>query len=116
MFYHPKLYKPPPKHELTEAERNTINVGGSLAPTEHQEASGAPAPPFSRRRHRRLRPRRTSPSRRARAAAPNRDSRLNLLTMALHGKKIGLDAVIEMIDLPIGLLGKVQVDDDAKEE
>merc|ERR1719197_1459602 len=32
-FYNPKLYKPPPKRELTEAERITINNGGTLAPT-----------------------------------------------------------------------------------
>merc|ERR1719231_1770797 len=33
-FYNPKLYKPPPKRELTEAERITVNNGGTLAPTE----------------------------------------------------------------------------------
>merc|ERR1719359_1755851 len=32
-FYPPKLYKPPPKRELTEEERITLNMGGSLAPT-----------------------------------------------------------------------------------
>merc|ERR1719311_905949 len=32
-FYNPKLYKPPPKRELTEAERITLNNGGTLAPT-----------------------------------------------------------------------------------
>merc|ERR1719191_2080632 len=32
-FYNPKLYKPPPKRELTEAERITVNNGGTLAPT-----------------------------------------------------------------------------------
>merc|ERR1719231_1590900 len=33
-FYNPKLYKPPPKRELTEEERITVNNGGTLAPTE----------------------------------------------------------------------------------
>merc|ERR1719199_776138 len=33
-FYNPKLYKPAPKRELTEAERITVNNGGTLAPTE----------------------------------------------------------------------------------
>merc|ERR1719375_2971959 len=32
-FYNPKLYKPPPKKELTEAERIEQNMGGSLAQT-----------------------------------------------------------------------------------
>jgi len=32
-FYNPKLYKPPPKRELTEEERITLNNGGTLAPT-----------------------------------------------------------------------------------
>merc|ERR1719201_3200294 len=32
-FYNPKLYKPPPKRELTEEERITLNMGGPLAPT-----------------------------------------------------------------------------------
>merc|ERR1719316_1882722 len=30
-FYNPKLYKPPPKRELTEEERITLNMGGTLA-------------------------------------------------------------------------------------
>merc|ERR1719230_1629573 len=30
-FYNPALYKPPPKRELTEEERITINMGGTLA-------------------------------------------------------------------------------------
>merc|ERR1719386_273819 len=33
-FYNPKLYKPPPNRELTEEERITLNMGGTLAPTE----------------------------------------------------------------------------------
>merc|ERR550537_1203271 len=32
-FYNPKLYKAPPKHELTEEERIAVNMGGTLAPT-----------------------------------------------------------------------------------
>merc|ERR1719321_942286 len=32
-FYNPKLYKPPPKRELTEEERITQNMGGTLEPT-----------------------------------------------------------------------------------
>merc|ERR1719194_164696 len=56
-FYNPKLYKPPPKRELTEEERITLNNGGTLAPTAAPggiagtgvtvlaQAKGAPAPP-----------------------------------------------------------------------
>merc|ERR1719478_1426321 len=32
-FYNPSLYKPPPKRELTEEERITLNMGGTLEPT-----------------------------------------------------------------------------------
>merc|ERR1719395_350436 len=32
-FYNPALYKPPPKRELSEEERITVNMGGTLAPT-----------------------------------------------------------------------------------
>merc|ERR1719399_2345055 len=32
-FYNPKLYKAPPKRELTEEQRITLNMGGTLAPT-----------------------------------------------------------------------------------
>merc|ERR1719191_1724036 len=32
-FYNPKMYKAPPKRELTEEERITLNMGGTLAPT-----------------------------------------------------------------------------------
>jgi len=32
-FYNPALYKAPPKRELTEDERITLNMGGTLAPT-----------------------------------------------------------------------------------
>merc|ERR1719174_945320 len=33
-FYNPKLYKAPPKRVLSEEERITLNMGGTLAPTE----------------------------------------------------------------------------------
>jgi len=32
-FYNPSLYKAPPKRELSEEERVTLNMGGTLAPT-----------------------------------------------------------------------------------
>merc|ERR1719207_380268 len=32
-FYNPKLYKPPPKRQVTEAERLELAAGGTLAPT-----------------------------------------------------------------------------------
>jgi chromosome segregation ATPase len=32
-YYNPKLYKPPPKRELTEEQRIYTNMGGELAPT-----------------------------------------------------------------------------------
>merc|ERR1719355_171685 len=55
-FYNPKLYKPPPKRELTEEERVTLNMGGTLAPTNPPggiagtgiglvQRNGVPAPP-----------------------------------------------------------------------
>merc|ERR1719389_1230961 len=53
-FYNPKLYKAPPKRELTEEERITVNMGGTLAPTAAPGgiagtgiglAQGAAAPP-----------------------------------------------------------------------
>merc|ERR1719240_1289360 len=56
-FYNPKLYKPPPKRELTEEERITLNMGGTLAPTNppaglagtgiglEQNAAAPPPPP-----------------------------------------------------------------------
>merc|ERR1719443_2730652 len=50
------------------------------------------------------------------SSAPRRDSRLDLLVLALRGKKIGLDGVIGMIDNLIEVLAKDQVDDDAKKE
>merc|ERR1719222_294141 len=55
-FYNPKLYKAPPKSELSEEERITLNMGGTLAPTEAPggiagtgvealQTRGAPPPP-----------------------------------------------------------------------
>merc|ERR1719388_278904 len=55
-FYNPSQYKPPPKRELTEEERITVNNGGTLAPTEAPggiagtgisaaQLSAAPPPP-----------------------------------------------------------------------
>merc|ERR1719284_540328 len=55
-FYNPKLYKAPPKRELSEEERITVNMGGTLAPTEAPggiagtgvealQTRGAPPPP-----------------------------------------------------------------------
>merc|ERR1719478_585042 len=55
-FYNPKLYKPPPKRQLSEEERITVNMGGTLAPTaapggiagtgvEALQTRGAPPPP-----------------------------------------------------------------------
>merc|ERR1719454_2187718 len=32
-FYNPKLYKAPPKRELSEEDQITTNMGGTLAPT-----------------------------------------------------------------------------------
>jgi hypothetical protein len=32
-FYNPKLYKAPPKREMTEEQRISVNMGGTLAPT-----------------------------------------------------------------------------------
>merc|ERR1719327_2384921 len=33
-FYNPKIYKPAPKRELSREERITVNMGGTLAPTQ----------------------------------------------------------------------------------
>merc|ERR1719387_1588093 len=32
-FYNPKLYKAPPKRELSEEDRIAVNMGGTMAPT-----------------------------------------------------------------------------------
>merc|ERR1719215_1356883 len=57
-FYNPSMYKAPPKRQLTEEERITLNMGGTLAPTAApggiagtgvtvfiSEHRGAPPPP-----------------------------------------------------------------------
>merc|ERR1719194_338113 len=55
-FYSPKLYVAPPKRDLSEEERITVNMGGTLAPTEAPggiagtgvealQTRGAPPPP-----------------------------------------------------------------------
>jgi len=53
-FYNPKLYKAPPKRQLSEEEQLTVNMGGTLAPTAAPGgiagtgiglAQGAAAPP-----------------------------------------------------------------------
>merc|ERR1719409_1988316 len=55
-FYNPKLYKPPPKRELSEEDQITLNMGGTLAPTAPpagiagtgiglSQSSAAPPPP-----------------------------------------------------------------------
>jgi len=62
-FYNPKLYKPPAERSMTEEERITVNMGGTLAPvtpggiagtgigaafvqiSEHNQGSAAPPPP-----------------------------------------------------------------------
>merc|ERR1719313_1401378 len=44
----------------------------------------------------------------------NRDVNLDLITMALHGKKVSFDKVIAMINDMVELLGKEQVEDDTK--
>merc|ERR1719443_1391663 len=43
-----------------------------------------------------------------------RDSRLDLLEMALQGKKMGFEKIIKMIDDLVALLAKEQLDDDEK--
>ena len=55
-FYNPSQYKPPPKRELSEEQQITLNMGGTLAPTEAPggiagtgisaaQVSAAPPPP-----------------------------------------------------------------------
>merc|ERR1719428_1577341 len=58
-FYNPSMYKAPPKRQLSEEERVTLNMGGTLAPTEapggiagtgvtvliSEHNQGAPPPP-----------------------------------------------------------------------
>ena len=45
---------------------------------------------------------------------PPQKTRLDLITMALHGKKVSFDKVIAMINDMVALLGKEQVDDSPK--
>merc|ERR1719271_625451 len=45
-----------------------------------------------------------------------RDFRLDLISLALKGKKVSFDKVIKMIDDMVALLGKEQKDDDSKKE
>merc|ERR1719453_432838 len=44
-FYNPSMYKAPPKRELTEEERITLNMGGTLVTVFISEHRGAPPPP-----------------------------------------------------------------------
>merc|ERR1719191_116216 len=50
----------------------------------------------------------------ARAPGVRRDARLDLLEMALRGKKMGFEKIIKMIDDLVALLAKEQLDDDDK--
>jgi len=47
---------------------------------------------------------------------PNRDFRLDLISLALKGKKVSFDKVLKMVDNMVALLGKEQTDDDNKKE
>merc|ERR1719161_2379771 len=47
-------------------------------------------------------------------AQKGRSTDLQLIVMALHGKKVNFDKVVKMIDDMVVLLGKEQVDDDKK--
>merc|ERR1719326_1157715 len=47
-------------------------------------------------------------------AAKNGDFRLNLISLALKGKKVSFDKVLAMVDDMVALLKKEQVDDDDK--
>merc|ERR1719393_183332 len=48
--------------------------------------------------------------------AKNADFRLNLIALALKGKKVSFDKVLAMVDDMVALLKKEQVDDDDKKE
>merc|ERR1719230_76113 len=53
------------------------------------------------------------------AARHNKKSdrqRLDMILMAIRGKKVGFDKVLKLIDDMVALLGKEQEDDDAKKE
>jgi peptidoglycan hydrolase CwlO-like protein len=62
-FYNPKLYKAPPKRELTEEERITLNMGGTLAPTAPPGGIAGTGSPASSRE--------TSPSSRCACTTPS---------------------------------------------
>merc|ERR1719215_271505 len=46
-FYNPKMYKPPPKKELSEGDRIAANMGGAalVQVSQHRQLKDAPAPP-----------------------------------------------------------------------
>ena len=50
------------------------------------------------------------------ALAGHKDYHLDLVALALHGKKVSFDKVIVMVDDMVTLLGKQQADDDNKKE
>jgi len=50
------------------------------------------------------------------SAQPGHRHRLDYILLALHGKKVGFDKVIALIDGLVGTLGQEQKDDDAKKE
>jgi chromosome segregation ATPase len=50
------------------------------------------------------------------ASKKHKDFRLDLISLAMKGGKVSMDKVIKMIDDMVALLGKEQVDDDAKKE
>jgi chromosome segregation ATPase len=61
----------------------------------------------------------TSKSMQARALAMIKaahSKQLNFIALALHGKKVGFDKVVAMIDDMIGVLGKEQTGDDKKKQ
>lgn len=49
-------------------------------------------------------------------ARKHRDARIDLIALALHGKKVSFDKVLKMIDDMIKLLKKEQYDDDLRQE
>eukprot|EP00747_Dinoflagellata_sp_TGD_P152350 gnl/TRDRNA2_/TRDRNA2_177293_c8_seq3.p1 gnl/TRDRNA2_/TRDRNA2_177293_c8~~gnl/TRDRNA2_/TRDRNA2_177293_c8_seq3.p1 ORF type:complete len:364 (+),score=146.59 gnl/TRDRNA2_/TRDRNA2_177293_c8_seq3:92-1093(+) len=51
-----------------------------------------------------------------RAAGPRGRTQLDFLAMALHGKKVGFDKVLKLIDEMVATLKQEQKDDDAKKE
>merc|ERR1719440_1387695 len=51
-----------------------------------------------------------------RQSSPAGRHRMDLIALALHGKTIGFEKVISMIDEMVGTLKKEQMDDDHKKE